>query len=279
MTIYLDVLYLVNCYVTALLLFSVRYLVQVYVPPARIFWTAVLGGSFSLLFLVTLPALLLLLIKVLLAGLLVFLAFGKRCFGKNYLCFLLVNALYGGILYALELMGFSSVLVVRNGIAYLPVSAGFLCMATLAIYGILWLYARFHFSTLSEEQFFQTRLSGNGETVTLKTLCDTGHQLTDAVSGLPVLICQAEDLRRLLSPADYTGLLALRPDGLSPPVKRRFQLVYAHAISGDCALPALRVENCWVQRQKRWQSRPAVVAFSRDPLSDGSYQAIAGPDF
>ncbi len=279
MTLYLDILYLVNCYVTALLLFSARYLAQIYVPPKRIFWSALIGGLFSFLFLLNLPSWLLLFVKLFLAAILTLIAFGKDRFGKKYLCFLVVNVLYGGILYAIELMDASSMIWIRNGIAYFPVSAGFLCVATIVIYALLWLYTRIHFGVVSERQFFWTELSDGQTSVRVKTLCDTGHQLTDPVTGLPVLICQADQLRGLLSPADYTGLLAMRPDGLSPPLRRRFQLIYAHSIGGNSAMPALRMERCRVLHEKHWSTRSAVVALSFDPLSDGSYQAIAGPGF
>lgn len=278
MTIYLDVLYLINCYVTMFLLCSTRYLLQQAVPLWRLCGVALLGGCYGFLFLFELSLAEELFAKMLMLLSLPALAFGWQEFWKKLLSFLVVQVIYAGFLYGWLLL-FPSAAMVQNGALYLPVSARFLCLATLLVYTLFWVYAKVHFRVLAEEQIVQTEIDLLNRTISVPTLCDTGHSLFDSISGLPVVLCDPCAFRALVSPSDFTALTSLRPDALSQEMKRRFRLVDTQSVGGRRSLPALRVDGCRVYGKRRMHRRSALVAIPQESFGDTRYQAIAGITF
>jgi len=275
MTIYLDVLFLVNSYITAFLLFSTRYLSQQHTSSKRVFLASVFGGLLSLLFALRIAALFLWMVRIAGGAVLLILAFGTRNIFRTGISFLAVNLVYGGFLLLLKQSDFSGP-IVRNGYLYYPVSAYFLCVATMVIYLFLWLYARIHFKTVSEQQLITLELKGEYETIRLPVLLDTGHHLQDVMSGLPVVICEAAALRRYWRDSDFTALLSMRPEELSEPLRKKFSLVYVESVGGSSALPAVRIDHCRICSPGKCTDRSVVLALSNKTLSGGQFQAIAG---
>lgn len=121
------------------------------------------------------------------------------------------------------------------------------------------------------------RLSFCGQEATVTALCDTGNELADPVTGLPVLILEPEAARRLL-PAELRWLPAALAEGdpvqLLPRIpgglRTRFRLVPYRALGREGGLllafrPDLSAG-----------SPPLLAAISPHPLCRGRYDALIG---
>lgn len=142
----------------------------------------------------------------------------------------------------------------------------------------------------SKESFrANLRVQAAGRQVALTALIDTGNDLTEPLSGLPVVV------------ADYRALVSLLPERLrqawnEAPEQpdqvlqrlygasdtdgwvRRLRLVPFSSIGRrNGLLLGFRADLVVLEQEGRRFSGPAVVALSRGGLSGGDYQAVVNP--
>lgn len=131
----------------------------------------------------------------------------------------------------------------------------------------------------------QVELEVDGKSVSLTGLLDTGNDLRDPVSGLPVIVVDLDSLRGILS-GEAMAFFSSRWDSLADdlvydPMARRFRLIPYCGISGKRGvLPGFIPDRVFVGK-KAGSGTPteAVVGVSWKRLSpSGAYQALVHPD-
>ncbi|MDE5964402.1 MAG: sigma-E processing peptidase SpoIIGA, partial [Eubacterium sp.] len=138
MTIYVDVLFVLNFFITYLLLLLTKSLIKFTSKTGRLLIGALIGGVYSLVILLPdLNFFVSLFGKLLVSLLIVASSFDiKRLtvFFKTLACFYFSNMLFLGIILALWLWIKPKGIVVNNGIPYFSIPAGILLMLALAAY-------------------------------------------------------------------------------------------------------------------------------------------------
>ena len=271
MTIYIDRILTLNALVNYLLLSTTARMCGDVASQLRRCLAAGLGACYALV--VLLPGghfWGMLSLKLLCAGGMVLVCFGRRRMLRNWLLLLAVSALYGGAVLALETLLGGSVTVL-GGVAYYPVHFPALIGTGVA----LWLL----FSTVL------TRLGGHsggdlatltltleGRTVTCTALRDTGNTLCDPVSGYPVPVVDWQTLHQLLPnappdlPEDPVAAMAL--------LHARGRLLPCKTVSGTGLLPALRCDRVSIDGTRQ---AGTIVAVAAGSVSDGgAYHALIG---
>ncbi len=274
MTIYLDVLWLVNLYVNYFLLRGTARLLRTPLHTKRLLLSSVLGSlAATVILLPERYSLLLLLLKPLLAAVLVRIAFGKSSVRLLLIrtgIFFGVNFLFAGVMLLLWTLLRPQILYIAHGVVYLDISAVLLAAGTIVAYLLLWLWDIFHRRHESTSAVCALELRLEKKICKLTALPDTGHLLTVPEEDIPVLICEWEAVRPLISVADrpfFTGELLLPPNANST---LRIRCIPYHGVGGDGLLRAFLVDTAAVGEY----SAPAYVAVVRQPLSEGNYQAI-----
>ena len=182
----------------------------------------------------------------------------------------------GAVLLAAQLFGTG--LLLLNGSAYYPVSAG----ALLLLAGLLYLLSRLTFAGIGEHgggELVPLTFALNGRTLSLCALRDTGNTLRDPITGEPACVANWQGARTLLPEADCRAEEFRQPAALMERLAAqypalRFRLLPYRAVgTGSGLLLAVR---CRAVRGKD-RDRAALLAFSPTPVSDGgNFNALTG---
>lgn len=274
-TIYLDILYCINLFVTYLLLLSTRALAQSKVSHTRIVFASLIGAAYSfIIVLPPLPVVLLAAGKLLLSALLVWIAFSKVRFGKHLLLFYLVNFLYAGLIEAAMRFFTLPGLVFQNGVIYFQLSAVRLCLLTVIAYGVLQLFSLVLFRTTPSKQLTQCKLELQGKSVAVTALIDTGNLTRDVISGLPVVILERDALQAMFSPETLGKITSLALDKLEENEQKLFHVIPMKGVGGSTLLVGFQPDRCELEQNGSWKSCDAVVAITKENLSNGDFHAI-----
>lgn len=284
MKIYLDVLILINLFITYFLLKGTARLAQCRPRRWRLFLGSVAGGVYSLLILFDIDQLVLMGFRLAMGASLLFLTFfpgyrrtrqtGWRPFLKTAFYFTAVNFLFAGCMLAVWLFLPIPGMWCRNGVVYFQISALTLALSTIGAYLLLtlaaWLWNR---RALPSERAELT-VGLNHARIRCDALVDTGNKLVDLFTGLPVIVCEYGAVEPLLPPElrdfyqDPSRAPLDQPD--DPRLIRMLRVVPVHMASGEMLLPAFRPDETLVS------GRPcqALIAVAAQKLSDGTFQAL-----
>lgn len=267
MTVYADILFIVNLYIDALLLSAVRRFLHV--PLSRLRWlcAALLGGLFG--FTALLPQLhgfLLFLMGAAEAFLLICAAFAPKrpsLLLKATFLLLLFAAALSGLLGLMQSFLPMRGMVLRNGAVYFDLSPLLLVLLTCAAYGVLYLFDRLFRKTEPDTLFAAVTLTQNGKTAAVTARVDTGLTLHEPFSGLPVMLTEKDAVKNLLPPDFGTAACALP-----------LRLIPYSSVGGSGVLPAFRPDTA----QVNGRPRSLWVAVTEKPLSAGSFSALIGTE-
>lgn len=296
MTVYADVVFLLNSCFDYLLLWLTSGIRKQRIKVWRLLLGAGFGGIYATLHLWQefAPAYFLPM-KLLVSMLMIYVSFGfhnliqyLRTLGVFYVvCFLTGGAMIalhyiltgdhqvaGGILYTESPSGWGS-----------PVSWLFLLLG----FPTVWVYTRFSLGTLQERQQFEQfltpiRIVTDGEELECTGLVDTGNQLKDPISRSPVLLVELNQLEPFL-PESVVNMIKQRDweEGWSeiPPewmVKIRL-VPYRAAGREQEMMIAYKPDKVEIWQENQWNNVGKVLIgidvgrFS----TDGTYQAIIHP--
>ncbi len=224
MVIYIDVLFLINLYVTYFQLLAVMIFTHKNIPRLRLILSSVLGGIFS--FSIFIPgelAVLATLIKLVACFLITYSAFGfTEIFEylKNALFVLLINFIFAGIMLALWLFDAPLDMIYSNGNVYFDIDVLTIIVSTTIAYFVIRL-VRIIFDKNGKTDIKYSVIIGlNGKICTISALADTANSLTDYFSGKPVIICKREECTDIL-PQNITEMIDGNINDISVPGKVR----------------------------------------------------------
>lgn len=253
MTVYLDLLILLNFALNYALLTAVARITGAHTGVLRLGAGAAVGAGYAAM--TVLPGFTFLggnLWRGVFLCLMAVTAFGVRKETiKRGVLLLLMSFLLGGVALGLRLRGFWPLLAAAGALAAL---SAFLLRDTMEHAG----------------QLVPVKITYGEKQVELTALRDTGNTLKDPFTGEPVLVVQPETAQTLLGTVDLRqpAQVVEHWTGRGKP-----RLIPYHAIGGSGMLLALRCDRVTVA------GRPAggLVAFSPEKLSaTGTYQALTG---
>ena len=267
MTVYADILFIVNLYIDAMLLSAVhRFL---HLPLSRLRWllASLLGGLFG--FTALLPQLHgieLFLLGTIQAFLLSCAAFApKRLWVLMKAAFLLLlfGAALSGLLGLMQSFFPMHGMILRNGTVYFDLSPLLLVLLTCIAYGVLYLFDRLFRKNEPDTLTASAALTVKEKSTAFTVRVDTGLTLHEPFSGLPVLLTERAAVAHLL-PADFGEATCNLP----------LRLIPYGSIGGSGVLPAFRPDSAYINgcMQELW------VAVTDKPLSAGSFSALIGTD-
>lgn len=274
--IYLDVLIILNLYVTFFLIKASCCAIHKKPSNKRVILGSVIGGLSSLVIL--LPALgtvFTVLLKLISGAVIVFSVFGfksVREFLKNTMVFLIVNFIFAGLMLALWLFFAPLGMVYNNGFAYFDISLVTIIVSTALAYGLLRLIRFFLDSRTDCDKKYTVHITCNNKSAVLSGLADSGNGLTDFLTGLPVIICDytkvshitPSEIEQWFSCEDFTQL----------DLKGLRVLPYS-TISGSGTVIAFRPDKITIHCDNQHQDITALVGFCDNQPQ--KYEAIFNP--
>lgn len=274
MTVYADILVIVNLYIDFFLLWCVKKALRLMVKNRRLALGALTGAACSLLALIPgSPAFLSLALSLLSAAAVTAAAFAPmqaRVFCRAALCFWAFTFLLAGFfLFLLRFFAPSNVAVLGN-VVYFDLSPGLLFLFTCGAYLLFVLVKRLFPQRSSALRCQWLVIEHGGKKLRLYAKADSGNALREPFSGLPVIICQAERLKGAVPEPVLEFLETGEPSG------GELRLVPFESMGGTGVLPAFRPERVTVE--KTGAALSCYIAACRQSLSAGQFDALYNPD-
>ena len=279
MVVYVDIAFLLNCLTDGAALYVTGRLSGLPVGKRRLLAAAVLGGTYGALcvlpgwgVLASFP------FQAAVAAGLVWLAFGKRGdFLRQLLLFFILSCALGGALLAGgQLLESGRQTLASDGLARLDwrvfFLAGGICFTVLSV------VFRGGARHAVAGELCQCVLERRGRRAAFTALLDTGHTLTDGLTGRPVLTAHWAALEPLWTAEERTVLSRLERDGGAACLERLgpgFRLLPYQAVGvrGGLLL-CFQAEQAVIGGR---QAGPVTVALSPTAVSDGGgYAALWG---
>lgn len=262
MTVYADVLILLNFIVDYLILSVCVKILSTYVKPIRLIFGSLIGALLSLaIFLPYFGVCLEILFIILSSALISVVTFGVKGFKlflKRYAVFLMVNIIYNGLMTALWIFVKPNSMAINNGITYFNISPFEFIIAAVVFYLIIRIFQIIIKKHSPSAKRCNVRLKNNNRELSITALIDTGNNLVDPYNGKPVVITDKSTAEQLY------GSLSSQPDYLLP----------ISSVKGGGLIGAYRCEAASIENR---EEMPVLVAIAESSFNE-DYKAIINPD-
>lgn len=274
--IYIDILLLLNFYITYFLIVGSSCLLHRKITLKRRISAAAAGAASSLaIFLPALPLLLNLALKLAASSLIVLSAWGFggiKSFLGNTAFFFLVNCLYAGVMLGLWLFVCPSGMMYNNGVSYFDIPLWIALAATAAAYFIVRIIRRILDSKNALDKKYTLEIITEKGTVTLSAMADSGNKLTDFFTGLPVIFCDLEKCRQICpnSVLDQFSEKEKEPESI-----KGVRLIPCSTVSGGTMAVCFKPDKILIDNGERKKEAEALVGFTERGLQGA--EAVFNP--
>lgn len=223
MIVYVDVLFVVNFFITYLLLLLTKLFIKDNPKMIKLLFSSFIGGAYSLVILVDeLNFFVTAIGKIAVSALIVFIAFGfKRAvvFAKTLGIFYFSNMLLLGVILAIWLIFKPDGITIHNDVVYFDIPARILLISALAAYVISLAAVKLYNRTIGKNEIYSLTVLKNDKEVHVYAFADTGNKLKEPFSDYPVIVIDESkisfDTERII-PFNSVGgegmLRAFKPD-------------------------------------------------------------------
>ena len=205
MVIYLDVLILINLYVTYFQILAVSVFTHRKTVWYRKLSAAGIGAVASLsIFIPQEMVLTLTLLKIFLCALIAFVAFGYtgfRAYAVSVLFLMLVSFVFWGRMLCVWLFAAPMKMLFINGTVYFGVDTMTIILSTCAAYGVVRIIRYILDKNGKTDGKYTVIIKNNGRECRLSALADSGNGMVDCFSGLPVIVCRRDMCADVSPPA------------------------------------------------------------------------------
>lgn len=205
MVIYLDVLILINLYVTYFQILAVSVFTHRKTVWYRKLSAAGIGAVASLsIFIPQEMVLTLTLLKIFLCALIAFVAFGYtgfRAYAVSVLFLMLVSFVFSALMLCVWLFAAPMKMLFINGTVYFGVDTMTIILSTCAAYGVVRIIRYILDKNGKTDGKYTVIIKNNGRECRLSALADSGNGMVDCFSGLPVIVCRRDMCADVSPPA------------------------------------------------------------------------------
>ena len=205
MVIYLDVLILINLYVTYFQILAVSVFTHRKSICYRKLSAAGIGAVASLsIFIPQEMVLTLTLLKIFLCALIAFVAFGYtgfRAYAVSVLFLMLVSFVFSGLMLCVWLFAAPMKMLFINGTVYFGIDTMTIILSTCAAYGVVRIIRYILDKNGKTDGKYTVIIKNNGRECRLSALADSGNGMVDCFSGLPVIVCRRDMCADVSPPA------------------------------------------------------------------------------
>lgn len=259
MTVYADILILVNFIVDYfLILLSAKFL---HIKPKllRLILASVLGGLFSLyIFLPQTNFLFQTFIHILMCSILCLVVFGYRdikSFLRNMATLFCVNFAYSGAMIAVWLIFKPYGMVINNSIIYFDISPVFLIIFSVFGYFLTLLLRKIIKRPFLQTSYCDATLFCEDKKIVLSGIIDTGNSLQDTFGLSQIFITEQSIIDKLLGQEKYNVV--------------RFRKIPCGTITGKSLLDGYRIDKIKIMfGNKNYDFKNPILAVSQTPLCD-----------
>lgn len=229
----------------------------------RIIISSTVGGAYSfIIFVDELPNAVLIISKLLVAYIMVAIAFSVHRLSSFLLAglvFIFSSFLFLGIIIGIYFITKTNMIVINNSTVYFDIGARGLLVSAFFAYLLSCFIVRLHNRRLSKNDIYSIEIYNENSSVKLNALVDTGNKLYEPFSNSPVIVADRKKVEKLLGEA-----------------KRRY--IPASTVSGETLLTAFKPDKVIIKSSGREEVVENVyIALSNDVKTNG-FSAVINPE-
>ena len=225
LTVYVDVLIILNTLVNYFILLSIRKITRSHTSRWRIALGSLAGGVSSMLIFLEHLGAVMTILKLVTAILMTVITFGikplKSLFKKLFWLFA-ISFVFGGLMFAVYIFFDTDILIYTNGIVYFDIDVTFLVVCSVFSYIVITVITKFTDKKAPKSQEYYVSIQQNGKMVSCKALMDTGNNLREPFSSLPVVMVEKDLFNQFHMPNE------------------KLRLIPASTVSGETLIKAFR---------------------------------------
>ncbi len=194
-------------------------------------------------------------------------------FTKAFFLFLSISFLIGGVFYAIFLKKGQGKMI--NGILYFDFSFLQFMLVTLLCWGGLTVGSMF-LGRIKKHYLRTVMITNRGKNVVLPAMLDTGCELTEPLTGFPVMVAEYDCICEILS-EELRGIIVEK--NIGPVPERIYQIPFSTVKEGRGLILAFRPESVTVFQGKRKVilNRVLVGIVHKKLTGNQSYSALIPP--
>ncbi len=270
MTVYADILFLINLIVDYFLLRLTAAMLRLKPRLWRLLLGAVAGGAFSLyIFLPQSHPVFEIIIHIIMCAILSVVTFGFKslvAFFRASAVLFCVNFAYSGAMIALWFIFKPYGMVINNSVVYFNISPIFLIIFSVSGYFLTSLLRRLLAKKFPQSAQCEVMLFINERSINLSGIIDTGNSLKDTFGIAEIIIVSKDTADRLLGTNARTDELSCR-----------YRAIPCTTVGGTEILDGYRIDHARIIYNNRNHFlKNVIIAISRAPLSGA--QAIINPE-
>lgn len=278
MTVYADVLMVVNLFVNYALLLCSALILKNKISNLRLLAGAAIGSVYGLIiFLPDMPVYIELPMRTVSSVLIALAAFGFRNIRRFLRCFftfLAVTVAFGGIMLVLWITVAPVGMIYNNGTVYFDINLSVLAVSTVACFAIVSLISRLIARKAPINSVYSLSVKNSDRRISGVALCDTGNSLVESFSGFPVVVGEYDTLIGILpkSIVDYYEKSAEFGES------ENIRLIVCKTVSDVGILPSFRPQEIEISSlDKRLKTNEVYIAVTKNRIGAGEYDFILNP--
>lgn len=276
--IYIDILLLLNFYVTYFLIVGACCILHRKISVSRRILGSLTGTLSSLMiFLPELPLMANIALKIAVSLIITLasLGFGNiRIFIKSSAVFFIINCVYAGIMLALWLFCAPMGMVYNNGISYLDIPFPAVILSTSISYAILLIIRRVLDSKTDLDKKYQIEIVTSTGKATLTAIPDSGNKLTDFLTGLPVIFCNIDKCSDICPQEVYMYLADMNKENIP---LQGIRLIPCSTVSGDTLAVCFKPDKLIIIDNQNKKEINALIGFTKNGFKS-EFGAIFNPN-
>lgn len=214
------------------------------------------------------------------ASVLVIIAFGiknKKQTLKTILFFYLINFIYAGIMLGIYFLINPIGMTHQNSIFYFDISALMLCICTIVSYLVIQLVIYLLNKNIKKDEMLPIEVQINNNRILLNAFIDTGNQLVDLMTSLPVIMCEISTFKSIFTDEIYENIYNKNIDLVESNYwRKKLKLIYVDTAVGSNMLVAFKADKISYIKDNQSHEKQAVIALSPIKISSGEFNAIMG---
>ena len=270
--IYADVLFIINAYITYILMVTAALIAGCDTSRPRLTLSALTGGAYSLIVLMPQLSEAVISFSRLPAALLfIFIAFGKRrlrSFLRLFASFFLVNFIFAGLMLALWYFIHPADMYYGSFIVYFDIKPLTLIILTAVCYFIIRAINSLIKIRQPKNTIFDMTLHINSMQVSMRAFYDTGNTLTDPFTGKQVIIVNRSNVEKLFG--TDTDICSLNEKfGLHA------RLLPFQSLGGSSLMPCFTAERVQIKGiSLSAEISSPVIALTEGKIRNGDFGAL-----
>lgn len=272
--VYADILFVINVYVTYLLLKLCDIVCRERGKRSRRVVAALCGGLYSLIiFIPSIPNYALVVSRLVFASALIFVAYGKLSRGRFFTLyggFFLVNFVFAGLMFALWYFVAPSKMMFFGSVVYFDIDTLTLVVLTIICYGVMTAVQRLIKTKSPSDTLFELTVYLGEKCVRCNSFLDTGNSVFEPFSGYPVIIAQKEALGELLLPFEK--------DRSEDALALSLRYIPCISLGADDVLQGFRPDKIILKGAKtNIETNEVFIAMTDKAIKNGDYKALVNP--